>query len=434
MNPRNAIWHDVAPLNAYAARCQSVLQAGQVDNEILLYWPIYDLWHNAKGLSQNLTVHDQAWLEKQPLGKTAHTLWKRGFSFDYISDRGLAHLTASRYKAIVIPPTTHMSVATMRSLLRFVEQDMTAIFEDKLPADVPGLANLEPRRAELKSLAAKTNRFLVGDVEKLLDQSGIKRESLVDHPGLQFIRRATDTGRYYFIANQGDQTVDDFVPLATNFATVALFDPMTGRAGIGRSKAGTIRVQLAPGQSIILRTLNTETSDDPWLYDEPSEPIPIEGPWHVKFIQGGPTLPPSFQAGKLTSWTAQGGEAERFAGTAVYSTTFDAPAGKGPWIIDLGKVCHSARVRINGNGLGTLVMSPYRVRVARLRPAGNVLDVEVTNLSANRIRDLDRRKVAWKIFHDANIVNIAYKPFDASTWPIRPSGLLGPVTIQANEK
>ena len=44
--------------------------------------------------------------------------------------------------------------------------------------------------------------------------------------------------------------------------------------------------------------------------------------------------------------------------------------------------------------------------------------IEVTNLSANRIRDLDIRKVKWKIFHEINIVTQLYKKFDAwkSTW------------------
>ncbi|MBM4156629.1 MAG: hypothetical protein FJ221_16625 [Lentisphaerae bacterium] len=64
-----------------------------------------------------------------------------------------------------------------------------------------------------------------------------------------------------------------------------------------------------------------------------------------------------------------------------------------------------------------------------LRPAGNKLEIEVTNLAANRIRDLDRRKVAWRIFRDINLVNIKYKPFDASNWPVFDSGLLGPVVL-----
>jgi hypothetical protein len=69
-----------------------------------------------------------------------------------------------------------------------------------------------------------------------------------------------------------------------------------------------------------------------------------------------------------------------------------------------------------------------------VKPGRNVLEIEVTNLSANRIRDLDKRKVKWKIFREINSVNHNYKKFDASTWPLTPSGLLGPVTLTPMEE
>jgi len=31
--------------------------------------------------------------------------------------------------------------------------------------------------------------------------------------------------------------------------------------------------------------------------------------------------------------------------------------------------------------------------------------------------------------NEINFVNINYKPFDASNWPLTPSGLLGPITL-----
>jgi hypothetical protein len=61
--------------------------------------------------------------------------------------------------------------------------------------------------------------------------------------------------------------------------------------------------------------------------------------------------------------------------------------------------------------------------------AHNMLTIEVTNLAANRIADLDRRGVNWKAFHEINFVNRDYKPFDASKWPLRDSGLIGPVQL-----
>ena len=76
-----------------------------------------------------------------------------------------------------------------------------------------------------------------------------------------------------------------------------------------------------------------------------------------------------------------------------------------------------------------LITPPFRVVTTALKPKGNRLELEVTNVSANRIRDLDRRKVTWKNFYDINFVNIDYQPFDAANWPLFDSGLLGPVTL-----
>jgi hypothetical protein len=98
-------------------------------------------------------------------------------------------------------------------------------------------------------------------------------------------------------------------------------------------------------------------------------------------------------------------------------------------LLDLGRVSQSARVRLNGVALGTVFVPPFRVALPPLRLTGNLLEVEVTNVAANRIRDLDRRRVPWRVFHDINLVNIDYKPFDASGWPVREAGLLGPVML-----
>ncbi len=97
--------------------------------------------------------------------------------------------------------------------------------------------------------------------------------------------------------------------------------------------------------------------------------------------------------------------------------------------MDLGDVRESARVRLNGAELGTLVLSPFQLPLPTLKPTGNVLEVEVTNLAANRLRDLDKRGVRWHEFHDIGFVNIDYKPFNAGNWAVQPSGLLGPVTL-----
>jgi hypothetical protein len=64
-----------------------------------------------------------------------------------------------------------------------------------------------------------------------------------------------------------------------------------------------------------------------------------------------------------------------------------------------------------------------------LQPGRNLLEIEVTNVAANRIRAMDRAGVDWKIMREINFVNIRYEPFDASEWPVEPAGLLGPVEL-----
>jgi hypothetical protein len=248
------------------------------------------------------------------------------------------------------------------------------------------------------------------------------------------------------------------VPLAVEAASVAFLDPMSGRVGMARMRAGgggggvaagggalagratgggaagalEVYLRLEPGASLILRTFAAPVQGEAWRYLEPTgEAVTLEGEWRVEFVDGGPALPAAYATRELGSWTGRGGDAEAFAGTARYTLTFDVPAGGGEYLLDLGRVAESAKVTLNGQELGTVFARPFALPVpaGALRASGNVLEVEVTNLSANRIRDLDRRGVEWRIFHDINFVNIDYRPFDASGWEVRESGLVGPVRL-----
>jgi hypothetical protein len=448
MNPANSIWRDVPALNAYAARCQSILQSGRPDNDILLYWPVHDYWSQPDGMVLEMTVHGDRWLGSQPVGKTAKWLWNRGYQFDYVSDRqlsaaraagGFVQVPGGGYRAIVIPRCEHIPVATLSNLVALAGAGIPVIFDGPLPEDVPGLRELEQRRAELKELEARGGaRLLNGNLQAGLDAAHIRRETMLDQGGLMCVRRAENDGAAYFIANRGGQAFEGWLTLATPARTAVLLDPMTGDTGVGALRQDSdgdarIYLQLAPGQSILLRLLANRARRAPrWPYwKAAAEPARLDGTWQVKFVEGGPELPASFSANQLGSWTgAPDTNAQRFAGAAVYSLQFDAPPGWSKnWRLDLGKVCQSARVRLNGRDIGCLFTPPFSAVVTGLKPAGNLLEVEVCNVCANRIRDLDRRGVKWKNFHDINFVNMDYKPFDASNWPLAEAGLIGPVTL-----
>ena len=447
-NPANTWWDDFSALNGYVTRVQSILQAGQPDNEVLLYWPFADVLDDVETpLLKQFGVHKLDWLRDSPLGKIATQLTQNGYSFDYISDAQLKQTRAhdgalvtpgGRYRVLIVPATRRLPVETLERLLE-LSRHTTVIFT-ALPEDVPGFGRLEERRARFRTLLATAPAPLAPpDLPAALAQHGVAREGFAA-AGLEFIRRANDTGHDYFIANLTGTDFAGWVTLGKITRTAALLDPLTGRSGRAALRAGPDRetqvyLQLAAGETVLLRTATKTVNESgpAWAYATlTGTPTPLTGKWTIQFLKGGPDLPPALETTTLKSWTELGGEAaQRFGGTARYRLEFDAPAATADdWLLDLGDVRESARVRLNGTEIATAWSLPFRVRLgAALKPGRNVLELDVTNLAANRIRDLDRRGVKWKIMREINFVNIHYKPFDASGWDLTPSGLLGPVTL-----
>jgi hypothetical protein len=204
-----------------------------------------------------------------------------------------------------------------------------------------------------------------------------------------------------------------------------------------------IYLKLGKGESLIVTTFNKKISGKPYLYYyTASDPQEITGEWSVDFTDGGPSLPSSTEISKLTSWTGFGGDdVNSFSGTAKYTISFSKPAVSGDgWIINLGKVCESARVNLNGQELAILIGPDYQVMVdKKLMKPTNVLEIKVSNLMANRIAWMDRNNILWKKFYNVNMAarlkeNNKNGIFDASAWQPRESGLIGPVTITAMKK
>ena len=441
-NPNNPWWDDFPSLNRYVERVQTVLQGGASDNRVLLYWPIYDLWDDPKGLMRQFTVSSVGFIRDTRCGELARALDEAGYAFDYISDDQIAKTRTAggalvtpgnTYDVLVVPRANRMPLATLRKLVELAKGGAKIIF-DGLPGDVPGYGSLAQRRSEFRSLLDGLKR---DDVLTALASIGTVRETFTQTP-INFIRRRTATGHDYFLANLKGEAFTGWVTLGVAAAGATITDPLTGRSGaavVQRGDAGHARIylQLKPGESLLVSTSTRNAARSPqWTWLEPAgQPVPLAGSWNIEFIKGGPELPPAIVTQTLKSWTELGGEAaQRFGGTARYRIQFDAPARGANWMLRLGDVRESARVRLNGRDVGTAWSLPFELRLGdAVRPGRNLLEIEVTNVAANRIRDMDRRGVEWKIMRDINLVNIRYEPFNASAWPLELSGLLGPIEL-----
>ena len=465
--PANSFWKDFPALNNYIARCQSFLQTGQPDNDLLLYFPFSDrisepgneMLHHFDGMKG---------FENTLFNSSAQYLLQKGYAFDLISDKQLQEVQINNaslqtgginYQTILLAATKYLPPETIQQLLKLAAGGATILIEKNLPIGVPGWANLDKNQSSFNQLLATLHftttagiktatvgkgRFLMGDdLQDLLSAAKIKREPMLDN-GLQYVRRQYQGGHYYFISNPAMNAFSGQVALQTTAKSVVLFDPMLERKGLAKFTNGAdgnvyVRLNLQPGESVILQASNTTIAGPLFPYTTAKgESQALNGEWKINFVSGGPVLPPAIVLKTLGSWTdLPGDEVKRFSGTAQYRIQFKKPAGKATaWQLDLGEVGESAEIVLNGKKLATLLGPVYKIIVPSAAfGAENTLQVNVTNGMANRIADLDKRGIPWKKFYNTNFPARLPKNrgadglFTAAQWLPKPAGLMGPVSL-----
>lgn len=251
---------------------------------------------------------------------------------------------------------------------------------------------------------------------------------------LRYIHRSDKDSEFYFVGNRTDAAVSAECSFRVSGLQPELWDPVTGgkrslpefREAGGRT---VLPLKFVPAQSYFIvfrKGARTEGVNFP----ETKQVAELSGPWMVAFDPkwGGPDQPVKFET--LEDWTKRPEDGIRYySGTAIYQKEFDAPAAvvaEETAVFNLGMLNSMARVELNGRDLGVVWCAPWQIAVppGLLKPAGNDLRIRVANLWPNRlIKDsglpVNQRltKTTWN----------PYKPAD----PLLPSGLLGPVTLQA---
>lgn len=480
--PANTTWEDFGALNQYVARAQSFLQAGRPANDILLYCPVSDFWSAPakRGILQH--IESGNFFNGLPdMEECGRFMLQNGYAWDAISDKQLLGVACNNsslltggnsYQTIVMPQTELIPVETFQKLISLAKEGATILFHKSLPADVPGLSNLETNRKALNELKkqltftkgnnvqvasyGKGKIVLSDDLAALTSSAHIKPESIVAS-GLQCIRRIKEDGNfYYFINNPGEKAFDGWITLNVPYSSAALYNPMTGVAGYAKTRKNgeltEIYIQFKPDESFIIETFKvkseafkekSEAFNEKFegevypFYKEAGNTQTLHNEWTITFVKGGPALPDALKTKQLTSWTNYGPAYQAFSGTAEYVTRIPQTSSQAEaWLLNVDKVNASASVYINGTYIGTLLNAPYSIEIPGTLLKGNdELKIRVSNLMANRIANLDKRDVEWRKFYNTNF-NARIKTnvgrdgkFSAATWDAKDSGLCGTVTL-----
>ncbi len=489
MSPTAPFWEDAPAMLGYIERCQSFLQEGRPDNDLLLYIPMEDISHDYH--ERNLLPFEIHKMDRTMpvLKRTMNRLVRSGFDADYISDRYLATATVregrivteggTAYRALVLPRCRMIPVETLRRILALARAGATVVFMETVPDDVGGYGRLKERRKALGKLTATLpamdfsadggscyplgkGRLVAASGEELTRalERHVCRPERLPSLGCQAVRRADERGRRYFVSLLDDRAIDGWVTLATRAGEVILTDPLTGIRGraairpVEGAEATEVYLQLQPGQSVLIeartaagpaaasrgtvaRAAVTEHPEAakaaaPWRYVT-RRGEPVEGrAWTLSFPHAEPAVDTLFTLEGPRSWCGLTPELDRFCGTGRYTALFrvEDPAAADGWWLDLGDVRESACVRVNGNEAGTAWSLPFGLEVGQWLTAGdNRIEIDVRNLPANRIADMDRRGMRWRIFKDANIAGALTKTLETGAWGTEPSGLNSAVRL-----
>ena len=426
MSPTNSIWRDAPYLMQYIERCQSFLQLGEPDNDFLVYLPVRDMWRirgprndddkqaskNRRGgedLLMQFDIHTMD--EKAPqFIRSILTIDSLGYDCDYISDRQLAKVRiengmlvtegGTRYRALIVPSGTTV---------------------DK----------------RLKALLTPLQDYVINGEKPQAMARYAKAEAMKSELHLRAIRRKTTDSWHYFMANLTPNDVSSSVALTVPCKSATWYDPMTGDITPAVITNGKVCINLRSGESRILKTSTTsnDSSTNPTSLTcstNFSEALPITGPWTLTFTEEAPKVDQTFKLDKLQTWETLSPEAAITMGTGVYTTTFrlTKQQARQHWMLDLGDVRESARVYLNGRFLGCAWAVPFVLDCRdALQKGKNELRIEVTNLPANRIADLDRKGVKWRKMNEINVVDINYKKTTYEGWTPVKSGLNSEVRL-----
>jgi hypothetical protein len=466
----------------YLARCQHLLQQGQFVGDVL-----YAVGENTPNES-----HDGG--KGLPPGYDYDNISPEAILTRLsVKDGRFTLPDGVSYAVLVLPETDDFMTAAMARKLRDLVKAGGTILGPR-PLRSPSLADQPAEDEAVRAVAAElwcdldgrqvTERrvgagrvFLGRPLAEVLRAIGVGPDFTyaAQGLGLKYIHRRTCEAELYFVADATwpiRAATASAVNVEARFRVAGrapeLWDAVTGEIRPlpqYREENGetVVPLQFGPRQSWFVAFRDRARVDGTDAagknFPNVTNLLEIAGPWEVRFDPrwGGPDEPVTFAG--LDDWSRRPEPGIRhYSGTATYRKTFDFPSASvgQRQFLSLGTIKNVAAVRLNGRDLGTVWCAPWQIEITpALRAGTNALEITIANLWPNRIIGDEQlpEDCEWTMtgFGTASLKAwpdwlLGKKPrtsrrYTFASWkhwtkdaPLLPSGLLGPVTIQAIER
>ena len=417
-------WPYMKEFTTYLARCSYMLERGRSVSDIL--------WYLGDEISHK---PDQEY----PL--------PAGLKYDYcnpdvllnrLSVKG-GHIVTPEglsYRFLWIPENKRMLPETLERIHALIEQGATVVAN--APKSIATLAGGEQAQQRfdqaVSAIWGQANSGSITNIGKGRLISGASLEEAIQMLGIKpdvqgeirWLHRKTEGADWYFITPKKQEAFDGKVKFSAE-GSAELWNPVTGEIkplNVERKDGyaiAEIEMPKAGSYFVVFHHNKKQEKTEEVVYNHAQI---VESPWTVQFPAGWGASA-ELKIDKLMPWCdmPMSDEGKAFSGSAIYTTTFTAPAGAKQLMLDLGKVSMIAEVKLNGQKLRTLWCTPFALDITDYTKAGeNTLEIKVTSTWFNRL------------VYDASLPEA-----DRKTWTIsgpdagsalKEYGLLGPVQLK----
>ncbi len=420
----------------YLARSSWILQQGEFIADIAWYY----------GEDNNITALYHHKLPDVP----------EGYNYDFVNADALVNVLGTEKGKITTPAGTTYRLLVLDANARYMTLPVLKKIDDLVNAgaiiagDKPlATPSLSDDASEFKSITDRLwanekgenkigkGKILAGmTAGEALDAIKISPDFSYSKPQddtkLLFVHRKAGNADFYWVNNRKASAQDLEAEFRVSGKEVEIWHPETGRIekvsytiGEGSTKV-PLHLEAEDAVFVVFRNKAKKAS-----FTLPSatetQIASIDGPWTVKFQEKrGAPAETIFES--LIAWNENTDKGIKyFSGIGTYLKTLTAPAdwfnkGSELWL-DLGSVKNLAEVIVNGQSLGIVWKTPFRVNVSEvLKEGDNSIEIRVTNLWVNRLIGDQQPDAGEKITYTT-------MRFYAADSPLLPSGLIGPVTL-----
>lgn len=424
---RHETWAEQArPWVDYLSRSSYLLQQGQNVADVLYYY----------GDDANVTG---LFYYEQPRVPSS-------YAYDYVNTAALndqiygdggdiASPSGVRYRLLALDKNTQrMTLATLRKLATMVKSGVSICGER--PSHSPSLTDDKKEFEQLSNDIWNTGRknvYTGMSIAEALTAMGVRPDFVCnDMDSLRYVHRTTADGEIYWVNNRSHHARKLQAEFRVQGLTPQIWHPETAKAMDVNFKTGDgvtiVDLQMLPREAffVVFRptTQAGAAKAQTVLVERPLKTI--DTPWKLTF-QPDRGAPAEATLDSLISLSESADEGIRyFAGAVTYTNHVNISSKQlkgGQLWLDLGRVNCLAEVSVNGKPLGTLWRAPFKVDItSAARKGDNIVEIKVTTLWRNRIIGDQQANCKRRYTYTSY-------PFYKANSKLKPSGLMGPVTL-----